>query len=261
LTQSADREYWDDRARKHGRAACGCLNPIEYAYEEPLRWDAFRRLVRLQPGWHVLDIGCGVGTWSRRIADHGTLVVGADFSAEMIMMATPASGVEFMVGSAQDLDLPDGSIDLALSVTVLQHITSDGELQHALANIHRMIKPGGLFFVIEYSPRRVTDQQARATHMRYRTRSEWIGVFKASGFDLVKLTGVRYLGHRVLGGGVARWRRLRGRRGSASISDPVLAGPEKAFKVVGTAIDRIAARVPGTNSISDLHAFLFARKP
>jgi ubiquinone/menaquinone biosynthesis C-methylase UbiE len=258
---SADRDYWEERARRHGTAACGCLNPIEYRYEERLRWDAFQRLVRPQPGWNVLDIGCGVGTWSRRIAGLGANVVGADFSAAMIKMATPTKGVEFMVGSAQDLDLPDGRFDLVLSVTVLQHITADDELRRALANIRRMLKGGGRFFVIEYSPYRLNDQQARASHMRYRTRDEWISVFTVSGFDMVKVTGVRYVGHRVLGGGVARLRRLRRRPDAAGIEDPTLAGPEKALSLLGTGFDLIAARIPGMNSISDLHAFLFVRKP
>jgi len=261
VTQSADREYWDERARKHGAAACGCLNPIEYRYEERLRWDAFRRLVTPRTGWRVLDIGCGTGTWSRRIAAMGAHVVGADFSAEMIRMATPAKGVEFMVGSAQDLDLPDGEFDLVLSVTVLQHITADGELRRALANIRRMLKPAGRLFVIEYSPRRLTDQQARASHMRYRTRDEWTSVLTGADFDLVKVRGVRYIGHRLLGGGIARWRRLRGRRDAAALEDPNLAGPEKALNVASTTIDLISARVPGTRSISDLHAFLLARSP
>jgi 2-polyprenyl-3-methyl-5-hydroxy-6-metoxy-1,4-benzoquinol methylase len=257
--QSADREYWEERARRHGTAACGCLNPIEYRYEERLRWDAFQRLVRPRPGWDVLDIGCGVGTWSRRIAELGSRVVGADFSAEMIKMAAPAPGVEFKVGSAQDLDLPGGKFDLVLSVTVLQHITAEGELERALANIHRMLKDGGRFFLLEYSPKRLTDQQARASHMRYRTRDEWIEECKLAGLELVRVTGVRYIGHRVLGAGVARWRRWR-RRDPAEAESAVLTGPEVALNGIATSIDLIAARVPGTNSVSDLHAFLFVRR-
>jgi SAM-dependent methyltransferase len=257
VSQSADREYWEERARRHGTAACGCLNPIEYRYEERLRWDAFQRLVDLQPGWDVLDIGCGVGTWSRRIAGQGAHVVGADFSAEMIKMATPAQGVEFVVGSAQDLDLPSGKFDLVLSVTVLQHITSDPELQLALANIRRMLKVGGRLFVLEYSPNQPPAEVARPSHMRYRTCDEWIEVCGQAGFDLARVTGVRYIGHRVLGGGVARWRRWRGRRDPAEAENPILTGPEKALQGLATTIDLIAARVPGTSSISDLHAFLF----
>ncbi len=260
MTQSADRDYWEERARRHGTAACGCLNPIEYRYEERLRWDALQRLVKPRAGWDVLDIGCGVGTWSRRLAAQGARVVGADFSAEMIKMATPAKGVEFMVGSAQDLDLPDGRFDLVLSVTVLQHITTEGELPRALANIHRMLKPGGRFFLLEYSPNRPPAQDPRASHMRYRARDEWIAVCRDAGFELVRVTGARYVGHRVLGGGVARWRRWRGMRG-AEAENATLTGPEKALEGVATALDLIAARIPGMNSFSDLHAFLFVRKP
>jgi ubiquinone/menaquinone biosynthesis C-methylase UbiE len=258
VTQSADREYWEDRARRHGAAACGCLDPIEYRYEERLRWGAFRRMVHPRSDWQVLDIGCGTGSWSRRVAALGPHVVGADFSPEMIRMAEPAQGVEFIVGSAQDLDLRNDTFDLVLSVTVLQHITSDVELQRALGNIRRMLKPGGRFFLLEYSPERATAGSQRVSHMRYRTRTEWTGACVDAGFDLVALRGVRFIGHRILGSGVARWRRLRGRRDDDRAA---LSGPEEALKAISSSIDLAASRIPGSSSLSDLHAFLFVRMP
>jgi SAM-dependent methyltransferase len=255
VLSAGDREYWEERARRHGAAACGCLNPVEYRYEERLRWDAFRRLVKLQRGWEVLDVGCGTGTWSRRIAAMGATVVGADFSSEMVRMATPAPGVEFMVGSAQDLALADGRFDLVVSVTVLQHITSDPELERALANLHRMLKPGARFFLLEYSPVGARAQPAGAGHMRYRTVDDWTMLCGRAGFELAKLTGVRFIGHRVLGGGVARWRRLRRR----APENPELDLAETALRGMAGTIDLISARIPGTSSIADLHAFLFMR--
>lgn len=256
----ADREYWEDRARRHGEAACGCLNPIEYHYEERLRWDAFRRLVTPRADWEVLDVGCGTGIWSRRIAAMGPRVVGADFSSEIIKLAKPAEHVEFVVSSAQDLDLAGGRFDLVLSVTVLQHITDAAELDRALTNLRRMLKPGGLLFLLEYSPNRPKPLPAGAGHMRYRTRAEWISLCVAAGFELVKMTGVRFVGHRLLGGGLSRWRRLSGHGDPAGAASADLTGGERVLKEIATAIDLISARVPGNASRSDLHAFVFRRK-
>jgi ubiquinone/menaquinone biosynthesis C-methylase UbiE len=259
VNHSGDREYWEERARRYGRAACGCLDPIEYEYEERLRWDAFRRLVPLHASWRVLDIGCGVGTWSRRIAAFGCRVTGADFSAEMIRMATPAERVEFIVGSAQDLALPDRSFDLALSVTVLQHITWDSELQRALANVRRMLKADGRFFVIEYSPQHPPPRPAGASHMQYRSGEEWVHLCSSAGFELTRDSGIRFIGHRVLGSGVARWRRLRNRKRPQETESGLegLTGSERALSAVATAVDLMAARIPGGGRFSDVKALVF----
>jgi len=92
-------------------------------FVETLCWPALERLLDLQPGEGVLDIACGNGLTSRRLAAAGAQVVAFDFSAEMIRFArqrTPEGHeqIEYHVLDATDeaalLALGEGRFDAAL---------------------------------------------------------------------------------------------------------------------------------------------------
>jgi len=264
---SSDRQYWEERAVRHGRLACGYLDPRHQVYEQPLRWAAFARMSPIKPGERVLDIGCGVGTWSVRMAEQGAQVLGVDISAAMIDMAEPHAGVEYRVAAAHELDCPDGYFDLVVSVTVLQHITDPEELKRALRNLRRMLKDSGRFFVLEYSPLHSVPSQ-ELTYMRYRTHQQWIELMAGEGFALSASGGVRFIGHRAYGA----YRRLRQSRHAAS---PAVATPASAIAATPTApsvsstesvlmrmaqaTERAIARTPLLRQRSDLHAYVFVK--
>ena len=266
---SSDRQYWEERAVKHGRLACGYLDPRHQVYEQPLRWAAFARMSPITPGERVLDIGCGVGTWSVRMAEQGAQVLGVDISAAMIDMAEPHAGVAYRVAAAHELDCPDRYFDLMVSVTVLQHITDPEELKRALRNLRRMLKDSGRFFVLEYSPLHSVPNQ-ELTYMRYRTHRQWIDLMAGEGFTLASSGGVRFIGHRAYGA----YRRLRQSRHAAS---PAVATPASAIAATSTApslsstesvlmrmaqaTERAIARTPLIRQRSDLHAYVFVKTP
>src|SRR5579863_5212008 len=84
--------------------------------------------LRVGPGTPVLDVGCGVGRWSRLLAARGAQVRGVDLSPTMVEIArrrAAAAGLaercHFVVQDLAELEL-DGCFDLVLGVTVLQHI-------------------------------------------------------------------------------------------------------------------------------------------
>jgi trans-aconitate methyltransferase len=94
-----------------------------------------------QPGERVLDLGCGDGQLTQRIAATGAEVVGIDASAEMAAGAR-ARGVAAEVANAEALPHPDESFDAVFSNAALHWVRNQDAM---LAEVHRVLKPGGRF--------------------------------------------------------------------------------------------------------------------
>lgn len=122
--------------------------------------DMFRReliyptvepLLDVQPGELVLDIACGNGAFSRRMAQRGARVVAFDFSERLIELARartsePADRIEYRVLDASDeehlLDLGAQRFDAAVCNMALQDMATLTPLASAL---RQLLKPGGRF--------------------------------------------------------------------------------------------------------------------
>jgi SAM-dependent methyltransferase len=95
-----------------------------------------------RPGERVLDLGCGTGHLTARIAESGAAVVGLDRSPEMLAAARSSyPRLEFVEGDAADFTLP-GEFDAVFSNATL-HWVADAEA--AVRCIARALKPGGRF--------------------------------------------------------------------------------------------------------------------
>jgi trans-aconitate methyltransferase len=91
-------------------------------------------------GERVLDLGCGPGALTRRIADAGALVVGVDASPEMIAEARRAHPeLEFNVGRGEALAY-EREFDALFSNAALHWMTRPREVASAM---FRALKPGG----------------------------------------------------------------------------------------------------------------------
>jgi 2-polyprenyl-3-methyl-5-hydroxy-6-metoxy-1,4-benzoquinol methylase len=102
------------------------------------------------PGELILDVGCGVGTFSFHSARCGARTVGIDFSPESIRIAGElaaryglANTARYLVGRVQELPFEDGSFDKVVVADVIEHIT-DNEKHSLCAGISRVLKPGGI---------------------------------------------------------------------------------------------------------------------
>ncbi len=91
-----------------------------------------------QPGERILDLGCGDGFLTRRIAKSGATVVGVDSSPEMVAAAKD-QGTDARCVSAESLPF-DQEFDAVFSNAAL-HWMSDHD--SVLRGVHRALKPGG----------------------------------------------------------------------------------------------------------------------
>jgi SAM-dependent methyltransferase len=110
--------------------------PLEYAYY----------LLGDVRGKVVLDLGCGTGTDTTRLALRGAQVKAVDISPELLRLAerrlaanfvTP--GVELVVGSAHDLPFANESVDIVFGIAILHHL----DLVAAAHGVRRVLRPGG----------------------------------------------------------------------------------------------------------------------
>src|SRR5262245_1561892 len=109
-------------------------------------------------GDHVLDVCCGTGTLAlaaRRRVGPGGLVHGVDASEEMIARARAKSArsglsVTFEVAAEQSLPFPDATFDVVLCTLALHHLSEDARAP-AIAEMRRVIKPGGRVLIVEFS--------------------------------------------------------------------------------------------------------------
>ena len=151
--------------------------------------------LNIASGARVLDVGCGVGRWSRLLAGRGARVTGIDLSPTMIAQArlralgaNVADRCEFFVQDLSTLDLRQ-RYDLVLGVTVLQHILDPGAFRAALAALTDHLAPGGRLVLLEAAP---SGRIARCdtTVFNARPREVYLDMFRQCGLEVHALTGV-----------------------------------------------------------------------
>src|SRR5260370_12220003 len=108
-------------------------------------------LMDLKPDDRVLDLGCGTGWASRRIARMVTAgeVVDLDVADEMLRRAERTSAginnVRYVWGSAENIPAADNYFSKVLSVESFYYYADQGR---ALAELRRVLQPGGQLFIL-----------------------------------------------------------------------------------------------------------------
>ncbi len=97
-------------------------------------------LLAPEPGEHILDLGCGDGVLTERIAAAGATVVGVDAAPDMVA-AAQARGLDARVVAGQHLNF-DGEFDAVFSNAALHWMRPP---EAVLAGVYRALKPGGRF--------------------------------------------------------------------------------------------------------------------
>ena len=94
-----------------------------------------------QPGERILDLGCGDGQLTARLAETGAIVTGVDASAEMVAAAR-ARGVTAHHAPAENLPFDGASFDAVFSNAVLHWVRRQDAM---MKEVKRVLKPGGRF--------------------------------------------------------------------------------------------------------------------
>ncbi|MAE62574.1 MAG: hypothetical protein CMJ49_14600 [Planctomycetaceae bacterium] len=98
-----------------------------------------------------LDLGCGLGQQCGAMAARGYRVIGLDPALGLLRHAR-TDEVDVVNGDALRLPFADGVLDFVYTVGVLHHLEEPGMQERACAEVMRVLKPGGLFFVHETNP-------------------------------------------------------------------------------------------------------------
>jgi ubiquinone/menaquinone biosynthesis C-methylase UbiE len=99
-------------------------------------------------GRDVFEAGCGTGLLLREAAAVARSARGLDLSRGMLGPAR-ARGLQVVQGSLTDVPLPSASVDLVYSMKVLAHVPP---IERALAELARVVRPGGHLLLEFYNP-------------------------------------------------------------------------------------------------------------
>ncbi len=105
-------------------------------------------------GSRILDAGCGQGWYAGALAGRGYRVVGIDVAVAQLKAARGAAGDQAAgaaLAAASVLNLPFAAhtFDAAYAVNLLHHLGDPAAQELALAELARVVRPGGLVFVHE----------------------------------------------------------------------------------------------------------------
>ena len=138
MNQSA--KFWDNIAERYAK------QPIadEAAYQKKL--EVTRGYFR--PDMDVLEFGCGTGSTAIVHGPHVRHIRAIDVSANMLEIAQAKAdsqnidNITFEQATIEDISIAGQSLDMVLGLSIL-HLLADKEA--AIAKVHTMLKPGGLF--------------------------------------------------------------------------------------------------------------------
>jgi SAM-dependent methyltransferase len=153
-------------------------------------WDLAQLRPYLERGCTFLEIGAGDCALSERIAEGASRVYAVDI-AEQAGRGLPRN-VTFALSDGTSVPVPPGSVDVAFSDQLMEHLHPD-DARVQLANIHRALRPGGVYVCITpnrlYGPSDISayfDDEARGFHLREYSLRELCAILRAAGFTKVR---------------------------------------------------------------------------
>ncbi|HEV8658840.1 MAG TPA: class I SAM-dependent methyltransferase [Thermoanaerobaculia bacterium] len=160
-------------------------------------------------GKQVLEYGCGIGSYARRLAERGAFVQGIDISPEAIERArSSAAGIaeeklRFAVADAEALQFGPGSFDMVCGTGILHHL----DISRALSEIRRVLRRGGRAVFYEpiahnpivnlyriLTPSKHTADEHPLTMSDIRSIESSFTAFRATFFDVLSIGAIPFLG-------------------------------------------------------------------
>jgi SAM-dependent methyltransferase len=145
-----------------------------------------------------LEIGPGDCSLAIAVAPLVRKVLAVDVSNEIAAGVVLPKNVELVISDGCSIPVPEGSIDIAYSDQLMEHLHPD-DAREQLANVYRALAPGGVYVCI--TPNRLSgphdvsryfDEVATGFHLQEYTACELAAMFRAVGFrKLAALVGAR----------------------------------------------------------------------
>ena len=172
------------RVPDHPRLAQRAANT---AYRDRnVAWNLAQLAPYLRRGCHFLEIGAGDCALSARVAASAERVHAVDISPQA--QAELPANVRYVMTDGRAIDVPAGSVDVAFSDQLMEHLHPD-DASEQLANVHRALKPGGVYVCITpnklYGPSDISaffEDEARGFHLCEYTLRDMREVFARAGF-------------------------------------------------------------------------------
>lgn len=205
------------------RARAAALYFAEHAEE----WDAIRSLhapereveaAMLDILGHcgvgrLLDIGTGTGRMVELLGPSADSVIALDRSAEMLRLARAklapelAGKCQLMIGDFNGLPLDEASVDTVILHQVLHYAQAP---QHVVAEVARVLAPGGRVLIVDFAPHDREELRQRAAHARLGFSDEQIA-------DWMRQSGIEQTVTRGLAGDALTVNLWLGERRAASV--------------------------------------------
>lgn len=180
--------YWEERARKYGVRS---VLDVRHSEDEIAAVTARQKeilfpLLAAELGGgetsildlgggetSILDFGCGTGRFTTGLADLvGGRAVGVDPIQYLLDLAPRQEGVEYRCMQEGVIPLGDASMDVVWVCLVLTAITEEAVLQLSVREIERVLRPGGLLFLVEN-----TSAKRGRTHVAFRSAADYRKLF------------------------------------------------------------------------------------
>jgi len=100
-----------------------------------------------EQGQNILDVGCGTGNFSIKLAEQGAVVIGIDVSEEMLSIARTKTGalpISYKNMDLYQLEFQDNTFDAVFSMAAFEFVEFP---ERALSELFRVLKPGGKLLV------------------------------------------------------------------------------------------------------------------
>lgn len=106
----------------------------------------------------ALEIGCGTGSFARRLAEHAEHVLALDLSPEMIRLARERSvrfpNIDFQLADVRDWELSPENFDCVASIATLHHLPG----KEMLLKMKSSLKPGAVLLILDlFEPQGFSD--------------------------------------------------------------------------------------------------------
>ena len=141
-------------------AALGCPSYVWRSGQER-RLDLIRRYAPLEEA-RILDVGCGIGTYVRRMQALSPRVCGVDIDVQRVRRGS-ASVPNLMLAVGEHLPFLDNSFDVVLLNEVIEHVTDDAV---TLREACRIVRVGGR--VVIFAPNRLYPFETHGVYIRKR---------------------------------------------------------------------------------------------